>query len=212
KWVQTATTDRDPRLKDKITRYKDLSHSNKTNYTPMEVAKIAYTSTLKPNRTKYEDEENCTKQNEMIPKKRDIQVDLRNDPNWAKNLSVWQRLFAHHTLSSMRQSVAYVCCNAPQDKLDFVLDSIYRHDAEVFPDITDVHLQPETLGHKTWRVLRNTKHIPPPEVPSRGHPIRFGGTGQHPDIYNVKLGIPAPHVAQTNAGYSRREDGALYKV
>lgn len=150
KWVQTATTDRDPRMMDKITRYKDLSHSNKTNYTLTEVANIATPSTLKRNKIKYKDKEMCKKQNEMIPKKRDIQVDLSNDPNWAKNLSVWQRLFAHHTLSSMRQSVAYVCCNAPQDKLDFVLDSTYRQEAEVFPDITDVYLQPETLGHKTW--------------------------------------------------------------
>jgi hypothetical protein len=150
KWVQTATTERDPRLKDKIARHKDLSHSNKTSYTLTEDAKITTPSTLKPNKIKYKDKEKCKKQNEMNPQKGDMQVDLRNDPNWAKNLLVWQRLFAHHTLSSMRQSVTYVCCHAPHDRLDFVLDSTYRHEAEVFPDISDLYLQPETLGHQTW--------------------------------------------------------------
>ena len=62
------------------------------------------------------------------------------------------------------------------------------------------------------RVLRNNKHVAQPAVVSRGHPITYGGVKHHPNIYNVKLGIPAPHSAQTNAGYSRREDGGLYKV
>jgi hypothetical protein len=150
KWLQTATTERDPGLKDKITRHKDLSHSNKTSYTLTDDAKITSQSTLKPNKIKYKDKEKFEKQNEIIPKKGDIEVDLRNGPNWAKNLLVWQRLFTHHTLSSMRHSVTYVCCKAPQDRLDFVLDSTYRHEAEVFPDISDLYLQPETLGYKTW--------------------------------------------------------------
>ncbi|PSN53134.1 hypothetical protein C0J52_06259 [Blattella germanica] len=134
------------------------------------------------------------------------------DPDWASNLSSWQRLFAHHTLSSIRRTVTFVCSKAPRDKLDFVLDSTYRHEEAVFPEITDVFLQPETIGHQTWRVLRNIKDVPQPGVITRGHPIRFGGIKSRPNIYNVKLGIPAPHVAQTNSGYSRREDGALYKV
>jgi hypothetical protein len=148
KWVQTAKTERDPRWKDKITRHKELSNSNKTNDTLTKAAKFPSPSTLKPNKIK--NKEKCNKQNETISKEGDIQVDLRKDPNWAKNLLVWQRLFAHHTLSSIRQSVTYACCNTPEDKLDFVLDSTYRHEAEVFPDITDVYLQPETLGHETW--------------------------------------------------------------
>ena len=62
------------------------------------------------------------------------------------------------------------------------------------------------------RVLRNNRHVAQPAVVSRGHPITYGGVKHRPNIYNVKLGIPAPHSAQTNAGYSRREDGGLYKV
>ncbi|XP_069693072.1 protein CFAP276-like [Periplaneta americana] len=140
------------------------------------------------------------------------QEDIRLNPNWAKDLPSFQRLFAHHTLSSIRRSTRFMTLNAPRDKLDFVLDSVYRHEAELFPEKTDVYLQPESLGRETWRVLRNNKHILPPGVVTRDHPIRFGGIKQRPNIFNVKLGIPAPHVAQTNAGYSRREDGALYKV
>jgi hypothetical protein len=127
-----------------------LSKSNKINYTLTEASRIASPSTLIPSKVNSKNKDKCKNQNEMSCKEGDIQVDLRKDPNWAKNLLVWQRLFAHHTLSSMRQSVYYMCYSAPQDRLDFVLDSIYRHEAEVFPEITDVYLQPETLGHETW--------------------------------------------------------------
>lgn len=71
-------------------------------------------------------------------------------------------------------------------------------------------LYPQSLCSR--RVLRNNRNIPPHAVISRGHPIKFGGIRQCSNIYSVKLGIPAPHVAQTNAGYSRREDGVLYNV
>jgi hypothetical protein len=127
-----------------------LSKSNKVNFALTEASRVAPISTLKPNKIKYKNKGECKNQNEMICKGGDIQVDIRKDPDCAQNLLVWQRLFAHHTLSSMRQSVYYMCYSAPQDRLDFVLDSTYRHEAEVFPEITDIYLQPETLGHETW--------------------------------------------------------------
>jgi hypothetical protein len=151
KWVQIETTERDPGLKNKIAEHKGLSKSSQINHTLTEIARIASPSTLKPNKIKYKNnKEKCKKQHEIISKEENIQVDLWKNPNWAKNLLVWQRLFAHHTLSSMRRYVNYKCCNAPQDRLDFVLDSTYRHEAEIFPEITDIYLQPETLGHETW--------------------------------------------------------------
>lgn len=127
-----------------------MSKSNKVNFALTEASRVAPISTLKPNKIKYKNKGECKNQNEMICKGGDIQVDIRKDPDCAQNLLVWQRLFAHHTLSSMRQSVYYMCYSAPQDRLDFVLDSTYRHEAEVFPEITDIYLQPETLGHETW--------------------------------------------------------------
>jgi hypothetical protein len=106
-------------------------------------------STLQHNEAKYRNQEKCNEQ-KMISSECNSQGDLKNNPNWAKDLLVWERLFAHHTLSSIRHFATFVCCNTPQDKLDFVLDSSYKHDAAIFPSITDVYLQPETLGHETW--------------------------------------------------------------
>jgi hypothetical protein len=107
-------------------------------------------STLQPNNIKNRENGIYDKQKENITSMGDTQLDLRKNPNWEKDLLVWQRLFAHHTLSSIRKSVNFVCSNAPRDKLDFVLDSTYRHENAFFPETTDVYLQPETLGHETW--------------------------------------------------------------
>ncbi|KDR13966.1 hypothetical protein L798_11924 [Zootermopsis nevadensis] len=211
KWIQPAKITRVPTLKNKITRQdNEVPDSNKTQTKGTKAIDIP--PTMQPNKNQHRENGKHDKQKGKINSKVDSQADLKKNPNWAKNLLVWQRLFAHHTLNSIRKSVVYVCNNAPRDKLDFVLDSTYRHEDAVFPEVTDVYLQSETLGRETWRVLRNNKHIPPPAVISRGHPIKFGGITQRSNTYNVNLSIPSPHAAQTNAGYSRREDGVFYKV
>jgi hypothetical protein len=115
----------------------------------IKAAKIPPLSTLQNNETKCKDKEKYNKER-RISSEGNTQSDLRNNPNWAKDLLVWQRLFAHHTLSSTRHFASFVCCKTPQDKLDFVLDSTYRHEATIFPRITDVYQQPETLGYETW--------------------------------------------------------------
>lgn len=121
----------------------DKTHNN------IKVAEISPPSTLQNNEIKCKDKKKYNKER-RISSEGSIQDDLRNNPNWAKDLLVWQRLFTHHTLSSTRHFATFVCCKTPQDKLDFVLDSTYRHDAAIFPHITDVYLQPETLGYETW--------------------------------------------------------------
>lgn len=121
----------------------DKIHNN------IKAAEIPLTSTLQNNEPKCRDKEKYTKER-RTSLEGNTQDDLRNNPDWAKDLLVWQRLFAHHTLSSTRHLATFVCCNTPQDKLDFVLDSTYRHEAATFPRITDVYLQPETLGYQTW--------------------------------------------------------------
>jgi hypothetical protein len=148
KWIQPARIKRVPTLKNKITRPKEVSDSNKTHTTVTKAVNIP--SALQPNKNQYRENGKYNKQKGKITSEGDNQADLKKNPNWAKNLLVWQRLFAHHTLSSIRKSVTYVCSNAPCDKLDFVLDSTYRHEDAFFPDITDVYLQSETLGHETW--------------------------------------------------------------
>jgi hypothetical protein len=147
KWVQRAATDNVHTLKTKITRHNETANSDQTHKN-IATAGIPPLSTLQYNEIKYRNKEKCNEQ--RISSEGNTQGDLRNNPNWAKDLLVWERLFAHHTLSSIRHFATFVCCNTPQDKLDFVLDSTYRHDAAIFPSITDVYLQPETLGHETW--------------------------------------------------------------
>ncbi|KAJ9583391.1 hypothetical protein L9F63_022257, partial [Diploptera punctata] len=129
------------------------------------------------------------------------------------NLNTWERLFTHHTLNSKQRCVTVSYSKPPPDKLDFVLNSTYRHEECTFPDIMDIYLQPDTVGQQTCSLTYTAKE-PLMDVPasSRTHTFLYGGIMEHKNIYNVKLGIPAPHVAQTNAGYSRREDGAFYKV
>jgi hypothetical protein len=150
RWVQTAAIQTVPRTNSKITRYTKVSNSNEIHNTVTNLEKIPSPSTMEPNKIKYGKERKYDEQKGNISSEGGTPVDIRLDPNWAKNLLVWQRLFAHHTLSSIRKSVIFTCHNAPRDKLDFVLDSIYRHEAAVFPEITDVYLQPETVGQETW--------------------------------------------------------------
>lgn len=148
KWVQRAAMDNVHKLQTKITRHKEMVNSDKTPNN-IQAAEISTPSTLQNSEAKYRDTEKYNEK-ERISSEGNTQVELRNNPNWAKDLLVWQRLFAHHTLSSTRHFAAFVCCNIPRDKLDFVLDSTYRHDAVIFPSTTDVCLQPETIGHETW--------------------------------------------------------------
>ena len=146
KWVERAATNNAYRLKTKIKRHKETVNSDKT-YNNIKAAEIPPPSTLQNNDPKCS--EKYTKER-RISSEGNTQGDLRNNPNWAKDLLVWQRLFTHHTLSSTRHFATFVCHKTPQDKLDFVLDSTYRHEAAIFPRITDVYLQPETLGYETW--------------------------------------------------------------
>jgi hypothetical protein len=147
-WIQPARLKRAPKPRNKSTREREASKSNETHNAPTNAVNIP--STLQPNNIKNRENGIYDKQKENITSMGDTQLDLRKNPNWEKDLLVSQRLFAHHTLSSIRKSVNFVCSNAPRDKLDFVLDSTYRHENAVFPDTTDVYLQPETLGHETW--------------------------------------------------------------
>jgi hypothetical protein len=147
KWVQRAATNNADRLKIKITRHKEMVNADKTHN--IKAAEIPPPSTLQNSEPKCRDKEKYTEERK-ISSEDNTQGDLRNNPNWAKDLLVWQRLFTHHTLSSTRHFATFVCCKTPQDKLDLVLDSTYRHEAAIFPHITDIYRQPETLGYETW--------------------------------------------------------------
>ncbi|VVC99221.1 unnamed protein product [Leptidea sinapis] len=78
------------------------------------------------------------------------------------------RLFSHHTLASVRKLHFFHPFFLPQDSLDIVLAAVYNHSKERFADKEDLYLQPETVGCKTWRRLRNTvDKIPSAQIPMR---------------------------------------------
>jgi Protein of unknown function (DUF3695) len=58
----------------------------------------------------------------------------------------WDRVYHHHTLSSMRHQWCRSEPDAPNDSLDFVLKSVYHHHKEWLKSNAEVLLQKETLN------------------------------------------------------------------
>ncbi|XP_015590058.1 uncharacterized protein C1orf194 isoform X2 [Cephus cinctus] len=149
-----------------------------------------------------------------------------NDRRWYARLKPHERLFAHHTLNSIRKDHRLIRPKVPQDSLDLALSSIYKHDADTLVPKTYVPMQPETLGKETWRVLRNQikTYSKPPSL--LGHPVKYARPYQTEDVASnvrkgiiqrihpssVKLAIEGPHTDQTNPGYSRKVDGTFYSI
>lgn len=104
-----------------------------------------------------------------------------SDRDWNVKLSAHERLFAHHTLNSIRRDrrlvrpqvwysmlkvklcvtsqLSSICMplllQVPHDALDLALNSVYAHSRDTLVSKMYVPIQPETLGRETWRVLRN---------------------------------------------------------
>lgn len=106
-----------------------------------------------------------------------------SDRDWNVKLSAHERLFAHHTLNSIRRDrrfirpqvwhsisefklLYFVFCHdfrrytrmflqVPDDALDLALNSVYTHSRDSLVSKIYVPMQPETLGRETWRVIRN---------------------------------------------------------
>ncbi|XP_077273698.1 cilia- and flagella-associated protein 276 [Temnothorax americanus] len=160
-----------------------------------------------------------------------------SDRNWNVKLSAHERLFAHHTLNSIRRDRRLIRPQVPHDALDLALNSVYAHSRDTLVSKMYVPIQPETLGRETWRVLRNEiKILPEPPKPDRprhvsGHPdeelksvVRVPLSADksrchsgptlprriHPS--SVKLNIEGPHMDQSNPGYSRKIDGTFYSI
>lgn len=162
------------------------------------------------------------------------------DKTWQAKLQPHERLFAHHTLTSIRKDHRLFRPQVPTDSLDYALSSVYKHCKDTFVPKMYTRIQPESLGIETWRVLRNQikTFIKPP--PPLGHPLKkvngqtevkqkgrhtYSGRGSelqeterlkgevrriHPS--SLKLAIDGPHMDQTNAGYSRKIDGTYYNI
>ncbi|XP_076288549.1 cilia- and flagella-associated protein 276 [Lasioglossum baleicum] len=145
------------------------------------------------------------------------------DRDWTANLKPHERLFAHHTLNSIRKDSRLRRSKVPNDALDLTLTTIYVHNKDTLVPKVYVPMQPESLGRKTWRVLKNKiekdkaptffdederdavstllKHCYRGPLPERR---------VHPS--SVKLNITGPHSVQSNPGYSRKIDGTFYSI
>ncbi|CAL1677103.1 unnamed protein product [Lasius platythorax] len=162
---------------------------------------------------------------------------LPSDRDWNVKLSAHERLFAHHTLNSIRRDRRFIRPQVPDDALDLALNSVYTHNRDSLVSKMCVPMQPETLGRETWRVMRNEiKVFPKPPKPDR--PMHVSGRSDeelksiiraplsaakskchsgptlprriHPS--SVKLNIEGPHMDQSNPGYSRKIDGTFYSI
>ncbi|XP_011634313.1 uncharacterized protein C1orf194 [Pogonomyrmex barbatus] len=160
-----------------------------------------------------------------------------SDKDWNVKLSAHERLFAHHTLNSIRRDRRLVRPQVPTDALDLALNSVYAHSRDTLVSKMYVTIQPETLSRETWRVLRNEiKILSEPPKPDR--PVHVSGHSDeelksvvrtplsadksrchsgptlprriHPS--SVKLNIEGPHMDQSNPGYSRKIDGTFYSI
>ncbi|XP_046409340.1 uncharacterized protein C1orf194 homolog [Neodiprion virginianus] len=147
-----------------------------------------------------------------------------DDPNWYKRLKSHERLFAHHTLNSVRKDLRLVRTKVPNDALDLALSSSYVHNEDSMVPKAYVCMQPETLKQETWRVLRNQIKVYTKLPPRIGENLYFGGSktddGENPGggikrrIHpsSLKLTIEGPHTDQTNPGFTRKIDGTLYSI
>lgn len=104
-----------------------------------------------------------------------------NDRDWWTKVRTHERLFSHHTLTSIRRDSRLVknddlvnnemmknndffisqliSFQIPIDALDFALSSIYIHSEDCNVPKMYVPMQPESLNMETWRVLRNEIHV-----------------------------------------------------
>nr|CAD7408494.1 unnamed protein product [Timema cristinae] len=126
-----------------------------------------------------------------------------------------------------------------KDELDFLLNSTFRPDLEVFPHKSDVFRQPETIGcddrytpkgrppvgarcAQTEGVWFNPsrgqgrkgpkKLVSTGKVGNQGQSLVIGGVDERRSIFNVKMGIAPDHMSRAMAGYTRKDDGSFYSV
>ncbi|XP_043249206.1 protein C1orf194 [Colletes gigas] len=146
-----------------------------------------------------------------------------NDKRWSANLKSYERLFAHHTLNSIRKDARLMRLQEPNDALDLALTTVYVHSKDTLVPKVYVTMQPEALGQKTWRVLKNQIEVkysitskgeddPVSLLLERSHCYRGPVAERRGHPSNVKLNITGPHSVQSNPGYSRKIDGTFYSI
>ncbi|OWF54251.1 uncharacterized protein C1orf194 homolog isoform X1 [Mizuhopecten yessoensis] len=128
----------------------------------------------------------------------------------AQNDDPWNRLNTTCTLASSRREIYHHDPVAPKDSLDFILKSKYNHHQAFLKDHNETLYQPETLGVKHGRVLKNREQEVIVPVPYLNHPLSISSQKKKESIHSIENAIESPHSAGTNGGYSRKHDGGFY--
>ncbi|XP_033225065.1 uncharacterized protein LOC117178003 isoform X2 [Belonocnema kinseyi] len=132
-----------------------------------------------------------------------------SDRRWYTRLQPHERLFAHHTLNSVRKDSRFLRPKVPTDALDYALSSVYEHCNDSFLPKMYTHIQPETLGRETWRVLRNQIKTFSKAPSAFGHPLRHASGQEEHTISEIKSknGHTRPktsHTREESKRYSER--------
>ncbi|XP_063974790.1 cilia- and flagella-associated protein 276 [Diachasmimorpha longicaudata] len=107
------------------------------------------------------------------------------DRDWATRLEPHERLFAHHTLTSIRRDHRLIRPQVPDDALDLALSATYIHSQDTMVPKMYVIMQPESLNWETWRVLRNDTKVlksktKPRDTPPKKPPLTKTKTSAKP--------------------------------
>lgn len=134
-----------------------------------------------------------------------------SDVPHAHGQAPWNRIYNNPTLASTRNQHHHFDQQAPLDKLDFAIKSLYDQHIDAFQNNNEVLFQRETCTDTHGRKLKNrTKEIPPAFDPMYP-PLQINASKKKADPNNVKGGmIQGHHSAATNGGYVRRHDGGFY--
>lgn len=102
-------------------------------------------------------------------------IGAKSDAVWHEDLTPFERCFYHQTLNSTRRFAGFIPSSLiPKDSLEFILQSRYNHNLELFGDKVDTLLQKESVGEPSFRRIRNTVDQTPLKVEHMGHPLRLG--------------------------------------
>ncbi|CAH8558079.1 unnamed protein product [Schistosoma turkestanicum] len=127
-------------------------------------------------------------------------------PHLARLKDPWNKLNAHHTLSSFRHTIDYYDLEAPNDDLDFRLKAYYDHNNHWWKSNAEALIQLETLN-KTKRLIKNRPPKPVIVRPPPSQPFTIWTSDYKERLEHVSEAIAASHTQATNGGYSRKPDG-----
>ncbi|KAG8451372.1 hypothetical protein GDO86_003542 [Hymenochirus boettgeri] len=129
----------------------------------------------------------------------------------SQNEDPWNRLNATATLSSERRAVHYYDPDAPCDSLDFTLKSLYNHHDSLFKDSNETLYQRETFTEDHGRILKNRVKETPVSQEKKTQ-IKQWASPQRVSVHSYSGAIVSHHAAETNQGYSRKQDGGYYSI